>query len=201
MPARLEDSLRSGVDAFVAAIDAHDPCTAAHSDQVARLAAEVGLRMGLEPRDALQLELAARLHDVGKILIPNRILRKPRALSDVEWGVIRLHPIWGAVMLAPVPGLEPVAAVVRWHHERWDGAGYPDRVGAHGIPLHSRVIAVCDAYETMTSRRPYRGALSHDGALRELELGAGTQFDPEVVEVATATLGELSRERASLTAA
>lgn len=197
----MDESLRSGVEAIAAAVDMHDAYTAAHSEQVAGLAVEVGLRLGLEPRDALRLEFAARLHDVGKIGIPDGILFKPGALTDLEWDVMRLHPIFGAEMIVPVPGLETVAAVVRWHHERWDGGGYPDGLEATRIPLHSRVIAVCDAYQAMTSRRPYRAALDHEYAVRELELGAGTQFDPGVVDVARATLDGLEGERAALSAA
>jgi HD-GYP domain-containing protein (c-di-GMP phosphodiesterase class II) len=127
------------------------------------------------------LELAARLHDVGKLGVPDTILQKPGPLDEAEWAVMRRHPEWGAEMVGSVPGLEELGMLVGHHHERWDGHGYPNGIEGESIPLASRVISVCDAFEAMISDRPYRASLTVGDALAELETGAGSQFDPAVV--------------------
>jgi HD-GYP domain-containing protein (c-di-GMP phosphodiesterase class II) len=143
----------------------------------------------MPPEEIELLECAARLHDVGKLGVPEAILRKPGPLDESEWAVMRRHPEWGAQMVARVPGLEGIAEYVRGHHERWDGRGYPDGLAGSRIPLASRVISVCDAFEAMVSRRPYRAPLSFDAALRELLAGAGSQFDPGLVAAVEAESG------------
>jgi HD-GYP domain-containing protein (c-di-GMP phosphodiesterase class II) len=122
------------------------------------------------------------LHDVGKIGVPDAILNKPGPLDSAEWELMRRHPEMGAETVSRLPGLGAVAPLVRSHHERWDGDGYPDRLGGQEIPLASRVICACDAFVAMTSDRPYRPALDVDQALAELVAGAGSQFDPRVVD-------------------
>jgi HD-GYP domain-containing protein (c-di-GMP phosphodiesterase class II) len=147
-----------------------------------RLAVGVGRLLQLDSASLLELEFAARLHDVGKIRVPDAVLHKPGPLDQQEYEVIRCHAAWGAETLAGIPGLEAVAAVVRFHHERWDGAGYPDGLrGAH-IPLASRIISACDAYAAMTADRPYRDAMPSSDALQEVVAGSGSQFDPAVVD-------------------
>jgi putative nucleotidyltransferase with HDIG domain len=146
-----------------------------------------------------ELELAARLHDLGKIGVPDVILHKPGRLTPAEWEVMRKHPGWGAEALASVPGGAAVAAAVRGHHERWDGRGYPDELAGEEIPIASRIIAVADAWHAMTSNRSYRRALDEEHARQELCDGAGTQFDPAVVEAlvaVTATGRDRDRDRA-----
>ncbi len=124
---------------------------------------------------------AAELHDVGKMAIPDAILNKPGPLEPDEWEFMRAHPVIGERIIGAAPALVPVARLVRSSHERWDGSGYPDGLRGEQIPLGSRVIAVCDAYEAMRSERPYSVAMVPARALEELRSGAGAQFDPEVV--------------------
>jgi HD-GYP domain-containing protein (c-di-GMP phosphodiesterase class II) len=170
------------VDALAAAMDLRDRRTAQHSEDVVELAQLVGRMLDLDTAALLELEFAARLHDVGKIRVPDRVLNKPGPLDADERAVMRRHPAWGAETLSGVPGLEVVATIVRFHHERWDGGGYPDGLRGPCIPLASRIIAVCDAFGAMTCDRPYRDGMPEGHALGELRAGAGTQFDPAVVD-------------------
>jgi len=158
-----------------------DDYTGRHSAQVGQLARRVGERLGMKVEELALLECAARLHDVGKLGVPDAILRKPGPLDEAEWEIMRRHPELGAEMVASVPGLERVGRFVGAHHERFDGTGYPQGLTGDAIPLASRVISACDAYEAMVSRRPYRASLSIRTALGELVAGAGSQFDPAVV--------------------
>jgi HD-GYP domain-containing protein (c-di-GMP phosphodiesterase class II) len=180
-----EDSLmsvRELLDAGAAGLDSRDGYTARHSEEVLALARVVGEHLGLERAALIELELSALLHDLGKLGVPEAILRKPGPLRGEQREVINRHPAQGAELLKAIPGLEAVATIVRFHHERWDGGGYPDGLRAHRIPLTSRIIAACDAYHAMTSDRPYRGALPPEHAMRELHASAGAQFDPRVVD-------------------
>lgn len=154
-----------------------------HAAQVAELALDLGHALGLSSEALLELELVARLHDVGKRAVPESILSKPGPLSNSEWSVMRRHPEWGAGMLADVPGLDAVAGGVHAHHERWDGSGYPRGLSGDAIPFASRIVAVCDAFSAMTADRPYHAARSVLDALGELRRGAGSQFDPAIVEM------------------
>jgi HD-GYP domain-containing protein (c-di-GMP phosphodiesterase class II) len=181
-------TVHAHVDALAAAMDMRDQRTAQHSEDVVGLASKVGELMGLEADALLELEFAARLHDVGKIQVPDAVLNKPGPLEPHENEVIRCHAIWGSETLARVPGLGAVATIVRFHHERWDGRGYPDGLSGGRIPLASRIISACDAYGAMTCDRPYRTAMDPDDALDEIRAGAGTQFDPAVVRALVATL-------------
>jgi len=153
-----------------------------HALQTAELAGMVAQRLELEPDVAWSCVAAARVHDVGKVRVPDSILRKPGPLTQDEWTVIRHHPGWGAEIVGLRPELAAVARAVREHHERYDGAGYP--LGRHGeeICIQARVISVCDAWAAMRTRRPYRDALPVEAAEAELRAGAAGQFDPQVVE-------------------
>jgi GAF domain-containing protein len=174
-------TVQAHVEALAAAMDMRDRRTARHSDDVVDLARQVGALLELEPASLLELEFAARLHDVGKIQVPDAVLNKPGPLDDAESQVIRCHAAWGSETLSRIPGLEAVATIVRFHHERWDGSGYPDGLSGARIPLASRIISACDAYGAMTCDRPYRRAMSESDALREIRAGTGSQFDPAVV--------------------
>jgi GAF domain-containing protein len=186
----VEAGVEAGVEAMAAAVDMRDDYTGTHSEEVVRLARSVGECMGMTQEQLSELEFAARLHDVGKIGVPDAVLRKQGPLEGAEWEIMRQHPAWGADMLCRVPGLKRVSRIVRHAHERWDGDGYPDRLRRDDIPLASRIIFACDAYNAMTSHRPYREALRPWVAVSELREGAGGQFDPEVVDVLVGALRE-----------
>lgn len=181
MREQLERSLEAGVSVLASAVDIRDSYTARHSERVVELARRVGEQLGLERPDLDELRFAAGLHDIGKLGIPDAILKKPGPLTSDEWEVMRRHPVSGAEMLHRIPGLEGVAIIVLHHHERFDGRGYPDGLRAEQITLASRIVAACDAYQAMVTDRPYRPALDRDAAERELRAGAGLQFDPSVV--------------------
>ncbi|MGH2918518.1 MAG: HD domain-containing phosphohydrolase [Solirubrobacteraceae bacterium] len=179
---------RARVLALVKAIDARDGYTATHADTVVRLSRALGRRLRLSPLDLLELELAALLHDLGKLAIPDAILKKPAPLDRDEQILMRQHPEWGAAILTHAPGLQAVATIVRCHHEWWDGTGYPSRLAGKRIPIASRIVAICDAYDAMTSDRCYRKALPRDSALEEMRSAAGAQFDPTLVKLLPAIL-------------
>lgn len=188
------------LDALAADLAGADEQTAEHVEHVVSLALGVGRTLGLGPVDLYELELGARFHDVGKVRVPGTILRKPAELSAEEWSLMRRHSLWGADMLSCIPGLEAVALVVRTHHERFDGSGYPDGLSGDRIPLAARIVSVCDAYSAMTSDRPYSRSRSTRSALRELERGAGTQFDPAVAAALAYVLrgGRFGRRRSGV---
>jgi GAF domain-containing protein len=175
-------TVQAHVEALAVAMDMRDRRTARHSEDVVGLARSVGRLLELGPASLLELEFAARLHDVGKIQVPDAVLNKPGPLDPDESDVIRAHSAWGSETLARIPGLEAVATIVRFHHERWDGSGYPDGLSGPRIPLASRIISACDAYGAMTCDRPYRFAMDPNDAIREIKAGSGTQFDPAVVD-------------------
>jgi GAF domain-containing protein len=183
-------AVHAHVEALAVAMDMRDQRTARHSEDVVELARRVGALLDLEEAALVELEFAARLHDVGKIQVPDAVLNKPGPLEPHENEVIRCHATWGSETLARIPGLEAVATIVRFHHERWDGAGYPDGLTGGRIPLASRIISVCDAYGAMTSDRPYRRAMTQDDALAEIRASSGTQFDPSVVQALVEIVAE-----------
>ncbi len=160
-----------------------EPELRAHLAGVAQLAAAVADHLGLAAPQLEELKLAAELHDVGKLAIPDTVLHKPGPLTDDDWRLVRQHTLVGQRILAGAPALRTVGEIVRSSHERWDGSGYPDQLAAEQIPLAARIIAVCDAYSAMTSERAYRPALPHHQAIAELHANAGTQFDPRLVDI------------------
>jgi diguanylate cyclase (GGDEF)-like protein len=170
------------------AVDARDAYTGSHSERVGELAARISRRLGLEEPQIELTRLAASLHDLGKLAIPEEILRKPSELNESERLVLQRHPQIGYRMLESL-GVEPIADWVLHHHERWDGDGYPDRLRGEEIPLGARIIFVADAYDAMTSERVYRKPLSPREALAELDRCAGSQFDPAIVGAFSVELG------------
>ncbi len=166
---------------LTAALESKDPYTHGHSQRVERHSYRTAAAMGLSAEDIEDLRKAAALHDVGKIRVPDRILRKASALTPDERLIVEEHAVVGAWMVSSVGNADVVAAV-RHHHERWDGTGYPDGLAGADIPLYARVIAVADAYDAITSTRPYRASAARDDAVNALRANAGTQFDPDVVE-------------------
>jgi diguanylate cyclase (GGDEF)-like protein/putative nucleotidyltransferase with HDIG domain len=170
------------------AVDSRDAYTGSHSERVATLAAEIAAQLGLPAEEVELTRLAGSLHDLGKLAIPEEILRKPAALSDAERLVLERHPQIGYRMLESL-GVDPIAYWVLHHHERWDGSGYPDGLAEERIPLGARIIFVSDAFDAMTSDRLYRDSLSYEDAVAEVERCSGSQFDPEVVNAFLACVG------------
>jgi hypothetical protein len=178
-------SLRSAyvdtVRSLIGALEAKDPYTRGHSERVAAYAVALAAQVGLDDRSVQRLEYAALLHDLGKLAVPRQMLLKPGKLTSEEYQTVALHPVTGADMVSRIPPLKDLAELVRLHHERVDGTGYPTGAGASQVPLGARILTVADSYDAMTTTRPYRPAMSHDEAVAELISGAGTQFDQEVV--------------------
>jgi HD domain/GAF domain len=176
------------VSALANALEAKDPETGHHANEIGELAAEVGKNLGMHGSDLRTLRIGGVLHDIGKIGIPEAILRKPGALSDEEFAVVREHTVIGASIIGDIPGLTGVIDVVRASHERWDGAGYPQGLADEQIPFGARIISVCDAFDAMTEDRVYRRAMSPELALAELRRCSGTQFWPPAVEALEAVI-------------
>jgi HD-GYP domain-containing protein (c-di-GMP phosphodiesterase class II) len=179
---RLERTFVSTVEALANALEASDEAVSSHARWITDAALAVGRELGLEGKMLRRLEYAALLHDIGKIGVPQEILNKPGPLTASERAVIETHPILGDRILAPIERLADVRGIVRACHERWDGDGYPDGKAREQIPLEARIILVCDAYHAMVTDRPYRERLPEAEARRRLREGAGTQFDPRVVD-------------------
>lgn len=188
----IHNSFLRTVKALAAAVDAKDPYTKGHSEAVVKYTLEIAEELRLSEEDVESLEIAALLHDIGKIGIKEDVLLKPGKLNEDEWRVIKEHPMISAKILGPVEFPEIIMLAVRLHHEQIDGRGYPDGISQERIPLHASIIKVADAYDAMTSDRPYRKALPLEVAISELRKGSGTQFHPMVVE---AFLKILEREQ------
>jgi putative nucleotidyltransferase with HDIG domain len=186
----LRDLFYGSVSALSQAIDAKDGFTRGHADRVSRIAGAIAREVGISERDIERIELAALLHDIGKIGVEDRILMKPARLEPDETALMRRHSIYGASILEPSASLRPLVPMVRHHHESYDGSGYPDGLKGEEIPLGSRVIIVADAYEAMTSDRIYRKAMGHERAMEQLHKYKGIQFDPKIVRA----LDELLRK-------
>ncbi len=186
----LQEAYLATVRSLAAAVDAKDPYTRGHSERVAIYAVMIAEKMGLSQDQRTALEMAAYLHDIGKIGIKEEILLKPGKLSDEEMGQMRHHPLIGANILKPVGFPWLITPVVRHHHERWDGRGYPAGLRGEEIPLLARILTAADAFEAMVSDRPYRAGRTIEGAVNELHACAGSHFDPRVVEAFVEALAE-----------
>lgn len=169
------------ISALLGALDAKSPHTAVHCVRVGRYAGLLAAAMGLPEAQVVQVERCGLLHDVGKVGIPEGVLEKPGKLTAEEWGLIKLHPVIGASVLRGCPSMVAILPAITMHHERWDGRGYPYGVTGADIPLEARIIAVGDAFDTMTSERPYKEPMPVEEACQRLREAAGTQFDPELV--------------------
>ena len=185
----LSDAYRGTAELLGDLVEADDGYTGQHCREVVALARQVALAMGLEGHQLRNVEFAALLHDVGKIAIPKQIVNKPGQLHAAEWAIVRTHTLVGEQMLSKVGGfMAQVGGIVRSTHERWDGRGYPDGLVGVTIPLESRIVAVCDAFNAMTTTRSYRAAMRPGDAVAELIRNAGTQFDAAVVDAVLSTI-------------
>lgn len=171
------------VQALANTIDAKDSYTNGHSTRVAKYSAMIAARMGYTGEKLELLRYTALLHDIGKIGIPEEIINKPSRLTDEEYQIIKTHPVIGSNILKEITEIPDIAIGARWHHERYDGKGYPDGLKGTEIPEIARIIGVADAYDAMTSRRSYRGIIPQETVMGELERGKGFQFDPEIAEI------------------
>jgi HD-GYP domain-containing protein (c-di-GMP phosphodiesterase class II) len=179
----LEATYVATMTSFATVVEAKDRTTAGHLDRTARLG--MAIAEAVDPDIAAQPETRYGffLHDIGKVGIPEHILCKPAALDAAEWRVMREHPTIGAHIVAPIRFLEGAVDIVRSHHERWDGMGYPMGLRHEEIPLAARIFAIADSFDAMTNDRPYRKAMPTEQAVDEIVLGACTQFDPDVVQI------------------
>jgi putative nucleotidyltransferase with HDIG domain len=185
----LEHALVTMLTVLGAAMEVRDAYTALHEEAVAELAVQIAAELGLDPLARRAIRYAALTHDLGKLAVPNEILHKPGPLDEHEWAIMRRHTIVGAEMLAKIPFFEDVHRLVRGHHERWDGSGYPDGLRSQQIPVGARILCVCDSYNAMITTRPYRVAMTREAALAELRRCAGSQFDDRVVAAIERVLG------------
>ena len=178
------------VSALASAIDAKDTYTNGHSSRVAEYSREIARRFGYSGKQLEDVYMMGLLHDVGKIGIPDAVINKPSKLTDDEYDIIKSHPVMGARILGKIKEMPALQRGARWHHERYDGKGYPDGLSGEDIPEEARIIAVADAYDAMTSHRSYRKPLPQGVVREEIENGIGTQFDPEFARIMLAMIDE-----------
>lgn len=176
--AELDTTLKELTSSFARTIDAKDPYTANHAEKVAEYSVWLGKEIGLSSEQLEDLYKAGILHDIGKIGIPDNILKKPGRLTTEEFELVKQHPEYGHDILRPIAGLQKCAEMVLYHHKGIDGSGYPGDIGNGHVPLGARILAIADAWDAMTSDRTYRKALSREEAIKQLSEGSGTQFDP-----------------------
>ena len=171
------------VQALANTIDAKDSYTNGHSTRVAKYSVMLAQRMGYTGDALERLRYAALLHDIGKIGVPKEIINKPSKLTDEEYAVIKTHPVIGSNILKEITEIPDISIGARWHHERYDGKGYPDGLKGEEIPELARIIGVADAYDAMTSKRSYRDVIAQEKVLGEVERCRGTQFDPKIADI------------------
>jgi putative nucleotidyltransferase with HDIG domain len=193
---RLQHAIFQSLLGLANALEAKDAYTRGHSERVAALARRVALAAGVSTAAADTIAQAGLLHDLGKISIPEQVLRKPGPLTAEEWTVMRQHPLVGAQIVAPLEFFADGAVIVRHHHERHDGSGYPDGLRGELIPLGARVVAVADVYDALTSDRPYRTRLTRDEAVRRLRAEAGQTLDARLTALCIEVIGDAAPERA-----
>ncbi len=182
----------ASITSLIAALEARDPYTRGHSETVARLVEQMGRRMNIDAEGIESLGIAGKLHDIGKIGVPDNILLKPGRLNKAERAIIRQHPIIGASILSAIPSIKPLLPVILHHHEQFDGHGYPDGLKGNEIMLWARMTAVADTYHALVSDRPYRRGMSHEQAMDIIEERRGTQFCPDCVDAFRESLPQIS---------
>lgn len=189
--AQLQQAYSSSLVMLANAIELRDQYTRGHVERVRDHAQILGRQMGLSASQIEQLHYGSILHDIGKIHIPESVLKKPGPLSEAEWADMRKHPLIGAEMVKDIPYLAPAIPVIRSHHERWDGTGYPDGLAGEDIPLVARIVTVADSLDAMSTSRPYQQALTPDQAYEEILRNSGTLYDPSVVRAFQRSWGEI----------
>jgi HD-GYP domain-containing protein (c-di-GMP phosphodiesterase class II) len=172
----------ASIKALAEAIDAKDPYTRGHSERVAAYAATIASEMNLQPSEVERIRLSALLHDVGKIGVDDRIIRKPTALSEEEFQLMKTHPIKGAAIMSAIPQLADVIPGMKYHHEKWSGGGYPEGLKGEEIPMQARIVTVADTFDAMTTTRPYQQAMENEYVVERIKQFAGIRYDPVVVE-------------------
>lgn len=172
------------IECITSALDAKDSYTAGHSKRVSEMSLSLSKALGLSAKEISNIHIAAHLHDIGKIGIPDSVLNKEGKLNEYEWNIIKRHPGIGAQILSKSQKLSELIEIVLHHHERFDGKGYPDGLLGENIPLGARIIAICDSIDAMTSHRKYRKALSWDDCYKEIEKNLGSAYDPVIGKVA-----------------
>jgi putative nucleotidyltransferase with HDIG domain len=187
--AQLEQNTLEAIESLNATVEAKDPYTAGHSQRVQDISVAIGARLGLDKARLDSLRLAGLFHDIGKLAVPDAILTKPARLTSEEFEQIQQHSEAGARIIGRLGRLRDAVPIIRHHHERWDGHGYPDGIAAEAIPLEAAIVGLADAWDAMTTDRPYQRALSVQEALGEIRRGRGTQFAPEVVDAFLVTFG------------
>jgi len=194
-----EDLFLSSIRALAAAIDAKDPYTRGHSERVCRYSIIIAKNMNLTREDILRIRVSALLHDVGKIGIDDRILRKPAALTDEEFEIMKQHPSKGAQIMESIPQLRDIIPGMKYHHEKWEGGGYPDGLVGEDIPMQARIVAVADTFDAMTTTRPYQKAMELSYVITKIKSFAHTRFDPAVVDslVRAFQKGDIALEESS----
>ena len=179
---KLQNTYKETVATLSRAVDARDPYTAGHSERVAAISVKIAKKLGVTKKELETIELAAQFHDIGKIGVPDCILQKPGKLTEMEFNVIKEHPVIGTNILCNIEFLKDSLPIILHHHEKYDGRGYPYGISGTEIPLGSRIISIADTYDAMTSDRPYRKALSHEEAIQEIVRCKGTQLDANIIE-------------------
>jgi putative two-component system response regulator len=177
------ENVEDVLETLALSVEARDPYTAGHCERLAAYAVQLGTALALGQEDLTALRRGGYLHDIGKITVPDEILKKGSNLSPAEWQIMRQHPIAGENICRPLKSLRPILPIIRQHHEHWDGSGYPDRLVGNEIPLLARVLQVVDVYDALRTARPYKPALSHDQAVKTMQEEAHRGlWDPELVD-------------------
>lgn len=188
---QLKEAYKASLKILSNAIESRDHYTYLHVERVMDIAQAVAREMGLDHTQLEALQYGSILHDIGKIHIPEKIMQKPGPLNDEEWAIMKLHTVKGAELIQNIPYLAPAIPIIRHHHERWDGMGYPDGLTGEAIPLTARIVAVADSFDAMTTARVYHAARSLDQAYQEILSCCGTRYDPQVVDTFQRVWGEI----------
>ena len=187
---KMEELNREVVTALAEAIDAKDAYTNGHSSRVAKYSRMIASKLGYPEAELNEIYMMGLLHDIGKIGVPDEVINKTEKLTDEEYEMIKAHPVIGSKILESIKANPRLSTGARWHHERYDGRGYPDGLSGENIPEEARIIAVADAYDAMTSTRSYRGVMPQEKVRREIENGIGSQFDPRFAKIMLGLIDE-----------